>query len=123
MPLSQLSALIVDDVAAVRSFIAQILRQLGVAQVLEAADGSSAAELFRQYQPQLVFLDIQLPDINGQQLLKQFKQQQQQTNIFMVSAFSSVENLQQAVANGAGAFVVKPFSAQRINNLVKPLLH
>ncbi|GAB57850.1 chemotaxis protein CheY homolog [Rheinheimera nanhaiensis E407-8] len=123
MPLPQLSALVVDDVAAVRSFIAQILRQLGIAQVLEAADGNSAAELFRQYHPQLVFLDIQLPDINGQQLLKQFKQQQQHTNIFMVSAFSSVENLQQAVANGAGAFVVKPFSAQRINNLVQPLLH
>jgi two-component system chemotaxis response regulator CheY len=123
MPLPQLSALIVDDVATVRSFIAQILRQLGIAQVLEAADGSSAAELFRQHQPQLVFLDIQLPDINGQQLLKQFKQQQQHTDIFMVSAFSSVENLQQAVANGASAFVVKPFNAQRINNLVQPLLH
>lgn len=40
MPLPQLSALIVDDVAAVRSFIAEILRQLGIAQVLEAADGS-----------------------------------------------------------------------------------
>ncbi len=123
MPLTQVSALIVDDVAAVRSFIAEILRQLGIAQVLEAADGTSATALFRQHQPQLVFLDIQLPDINGQQLLKQFKQQQQQTTIFMVSAFSSVENLQQAVANGAGAFVVKPFNAQRINNLVQPLLH
>lgn len=40
MPLPQLSALIVDDVAAVRSVIAEILRQLGIAQVLEAADGS-----------------------------------------------------------------------------------
>ena len=122
MPLPQLSALIVDDVAAVRSFIAEILRQLGIAQVLEAADGTSATALFCQHQPQLVFLDIQLPDINGQQLLKQFKQQQRQTDIFMVSAFSSVENLQQAVANGASAFVVKPFSAQRINKLVQPLL-
>lgn len=123
MPITALSALVVDDVAAVRSYISQILQQLGINSVLEAADGSSAARLFEQYQPQLVFLDIQLPDINGHQLLKQFKQQQQHTTVFMVSAFSSVENLQQAVENGAKAFVIKPFTAQRIHGLVRPLLH
>lgn len=123
MPAVPISVLIVDDVAAVRSYISHILQQLGITSVLEAADGSSAESLFNQHQPQLVFLDIQLPDINGQQLLKKFKQQQQQTVIFMVSAFSSVENLQFAVENGARAFVIKPFTAQRINSLVRPLLH
>lgn len=123
MPITALRALVVDDVAAVRSYISQILQQLGISAVLEAADGNSAARLFAQHQPQLVFLDIQLPDISGQQLLKQFKQQQQNTTVFMVSAFSSVENLQQAVENGAKAFVMKPFTAQRINSLVRPLLY
>jgi two-component system, chemotaxis family, chemotaxis protein CheY len=123
MPATPISALIVDDVAAVRSYISQILLQLGITSVLEAADGNSAAQLFQQHLPQLVFLDIQLPDINGQQLLKQFKQQQQQTVIFIVSAFSSVENLQQAIENGAKAFVMKPFSVNRIHSLVRPLLH
>lgn len=122
MPQS-LSALIVDDVAAVRSYISQILQQLGITSVIEAADGSTATQLFSQYQPQLVFLDIQLPDIDGQQLLKLFKQQDQHTVVFMVSAFSSVENLKQAIENGAKAFVVKPFTASRINSLVRPLLH
>ena len=79
MPTAPLSALVVDDVAAVRSYISQILQQMGITSVLEAADGSSAAQLFRQHQPQLVFLDIQLPDVSGQLLLKQFKQQQQHT--------------------------------------------
>lgn len=123
MPATPLSALVVDDVAAVRSYISQILQQLGIHAVLEAADGNSAAQLFEQHRPQLVFLDIQLPDINGQQLLKQFKQQQQHTVVFMVSAFSSVENLKQAIENGAKAFVMKPFTANRINSLVRPLLH
>ena len=123
MPPAPISALIVDDVAAVRSYISQILQQMGITSVLEAADGTSAAQLFRQHQPQLVFLDIQLPDVNGQLLLKQFKQQQQHTVVFMVSAFSTVENLKQALDNGAEAFVIKPFNAQRINSLVKPLLH
>jgi two-component system, chemotaxis family, chemotaxis protein CheY len=123
MPAMPLSALVVDDVAAVRSYICQILQQLGINSVLEAADGISAAQLFEQHKPQLVFLDIQLPDINGQLLLKQFKQQQQHTVVFMVSAYSSVENLQQAIENGAKAFVMKPFTATRINSLVRPLLH
>lgn len=123
MPPAPISALIVDDVAAVRRYISQILQQMGITSVLEAADGNSAAQLFRQHQPQLVFLDIQLPDVSGQLLLKQFKQQQQHTVIFMVSAFSTVENLKLAIENGAKAFVMKPFTAQRINSLVKPLLH
>ena len=80
MPPAPISALIVDDVAAVRRYISQILQQMGITSVLEAADGNSATQLFRQHQPQLVFLDIQLPDVSGQLLLKQFKQQQQHTH-------------------------------------------
>jgi len=123
MPTAPLSALVVDDVAAVRSYISQILQQMGITSVYEAADGRSALQLFDDHQPQLVFLDIHLPDVNGHQLLKEIKLQQQHTVVFMVSAFSSVENLKQAVENGARAFVIKPFTANRINSLVRPLLH
>lgn len=117
-----IQALIIDDVAAVRSFISQILRQLGITRVAEAADGNSAQQAFDYYRPQLVFLDIQLPDINGKVLLKQFKKQNACAVIFIISAFSSVENLKEAMENGAKAFVVKPFRAERINSLVQPLL-
>lgn len=120
---SLLSALVVDDTEAVRSYISQILQNLGVVSVIEAADGDSASKLFNQHQPDMVFLDIQLPDINGQQLLQRFRQQNANAVVFMVSAFSSVDNLKMAVENGASAFIVKPFTARRIHQLVKPLLH
>lgn len=120
---SALCALVVDDVAAVRSYISQILQSLGISSVFEAADGNSARRLFSQYRPDMVFLDIQLPDINGQQLLKSFRLEHEPAVVFMVSAFSSVDNLKMAVENGASAFVVKPFSASRITSLVQPLLH
>lgn len=117
------SALLVDDTNTVRDYLRQILRQLGITTIYEAADGASADQLFATHHPQLVFLDIQLPDINGKVLLRRFKQLDNQTQIFMVSAYSSVENLKDAIAGGANAFVVKPFSAKRICNLVQSLKH
>ncbi|MBV2129437.1 response regulator transcription factor [Arsukibacterium indicum] len=117
------SALLVDDTSSVRDYLRQILAQLGITTIYEAADGATADQLFAHYHPQLVFLDIQLPDINGKVLLKRFKQLDEQTKVFMVSAYSSVENLKDAIAGGAKAFVVKPFSAKRICNLVQSLQH
>jgi two-component system, chemotaxis family, chemotaxis protein CheY len=115
-------ALIIDDMDNVRQHLRQILSQLGGVDVLEANDGSSAGALFKQHKPELVFLDLQLPDINGQLLLKQFKAAPQQTQVFIVSAFSTVDNLKQALEHGASAFITKPVSAQRIRKLVQPLL-
>ena len=119
---SQLTALVVDDNVAVRAYLKSILHELGVAQVFEAADGVIGEALFLQHRPQLVFLDIQLPDINGKVLLQRFRCVDQQSHIFMISAYSSVDNLKAAVAGGAKAFVVKPFTAERISSLVQPLL-
>lgn len=117
-----LTALVVDDTVAVRLYLKRILQELGVGQVFEAADGASAETIYVQEQPQLVFLDIQLPDINGKVLLERFRRCDQHSHIFMISAYSSVDNLKAAVAGGAQAFVVKPFTAERISNLVQPLL-
>lgn len=117
------SALLVDDTSTVRDYLRQILDQLGVTTIYEAADGACAEQLFTAHHPQLIFLDIQLPDINGKVLLRRFKQQDKQAHVFMVSAHSSVENLKDALAGGADAFVVKPFSAKRICKLVQLLQH
>lgn len=123
MTRTNLCVLIVDDVAAVRSYLKQILLGLGVPDIVEAADGAEARVLYTRLQPQLVFLDIQLPDMNGKELLRQFKSQNQQSQIVMVSAFSSVSNLKDSIAAGANAFVVKPFSVKRISHLMQPYLN
>jgi two-component system chemotaxis response regulator CheY len=123
MTRTKLCVLIVDDVAAVRSYLKQILLGLGVPDIVEAADGAEARVLYTRLQPQVVFLDIQLPDMNGKELLRQFKSQNQQSQIVMVSAFSSVSNLKDSIAAGANAFVVKPFSVKRISHLIQPYLN
>lgn len=117
-----LNALVIDDTVTVRLYLKRILHELGVGQVYEAADGAAGELIYLQKQPQLVFLDIQLPDINGKVLLERFRRCDPNSHIFMLSAYSSVDNLRAAVAGGAQAFVVKPFTAERISNLVQPLL-
>ena len=77
------SALLVDDTSTVRDYLRQILGQLGITTIYEAADGASADELFSTYHPQLVFLDIQLPDINGKVLLRRFFNSRTSMPIFL----------------------------------------
>lgn len=117
------SALLVDDAVAVRHYLRDILQQLGVEHIFEAGDGVTATHLFNEHRPQWVFLDIQLPDINGKVLLQRFKQLDAQSHIVMVTSFSTVDDLKEAVLSGAAAFVVKPFNAQRIIKLFQSSIH
>lgn len=118
----KLSALIVDDTPASRLYLKHILQAIGITSLFEAENGLAAEQLFIKHKPQIVFLDIQLPDINGNVLLTRLHRYQPSSTFFMVSAFSSVENLKTAIAGGAKGFVVKPFAAERIVKLVQPLM-
>lgn len=122
MTASSFSALIIDDTAAVRSYLRQILNALGVGNVLEAPTGREGEALFVAHHPTMVFLDIQLPDSNGRHLLRQFKLMQPSCEVFMCSAYSSVENLKDTIVGGADGFIIKPFASERIQQLVKPVL-
>ena len=64
--------------------------------------------------PDLVFLDIELPDSSGLELLKKFKQERPECFVAMISGFSTLENVQQSIAAGAATFIVKPFSGDKI---------
>jgi two-component system chemotaxis response regulator CheY len=77
---------------------------------------------FYQRQPDLVFLDIELPDINGQQLLQQIKAQDDKTQVVMITAHNTVDNVQLSINAGASGFIAKPFSAQRVKNIVERCL-
>lgn len=122
MTQQQCSVLIIDDVYTVREYLRQTLLHLGISNVHEAACGSSGLSAFEQKQPDLVFLDIELPDINGQQLLQNIKLRADKTHVVMVTAHNSVENVQKSIAAGASGFIAKPFSVQKIKNIVERCL-
>jgi two-component system, chemotaxis family, chemotaxis protein CheY len=113
------TVLIIDDVYTVREYLRQTLMFLGISQIHEANCGDKGLQAFIQKQHDLVFLDIDLPDINGQQILQQIKTLADTTHVVMVTAHSSIDNVQQSIASGASGFIVKPFSPLKIKNILE----
>lgn len=118
----QCSVLIIDDAYTVREYLRQTLLHLGFINVSEAANGMCGLSAFAEQQHDLVFLDIELPDINGQQLLQKIKNQADKTHVVMVTAHNSVDNVRNSIASGASGFIAKPFSPQKIKNIVERCL-
>ena len=116
--LNKLSYLIVDGVTSVREFLRQSLFHLGANEVHEASNGERAIEAFSTHMPDIVFLDIELPDVNGNFVLKKMKELKSNAFIVMISAHNSVDNVKRSISNGASGFIVKPFSPAKISTIL-----
>ncbi|MCA1928274.1 response regulator [Rheinheimera sp.] len=114
MTIDQSSILIVDDVSSVRYFLNQNLRIMGAEKVAEASTGQQAMMAINTEHPNVVFLDIELPDSNGHELLSRIKALNPQCHVVIMSAHSTVENLKRSVEGGASGFMAKPFTPQKI---------
>lgn len=117
--INSLSYLIVDDVGSVREFLRQTLMAMDVSDIFEASNATDALDTYKQHIPDVVFLDIELPDMDGQSVLKQIKALKSNAFVVMISAHSTVDNVKEAISNGAAGFIVKPFSQKKITNILK----
>jgi two-component system, chemotaxis family, chemotaxis protein CheY len=114
--------LLVDDIDYSRQLLRNNIMALTNTRLLKhstfnfynAANAATAISMFNLQQPDLVFLDIELPDSSGLELLKRFKQERPECFIAMISGFSTLDNVQQSIAAGAATFIVKPFSGDKI---------
>ena len=108
------AVLIVEDDASMRDFITLALGQRLSLQIISAGDGIEALALFHDHHPQVIVLDILLPQMNGLQFLQQLKDQSalDQTTVIVVSALGYEEVIQQAMEAGASHFIVKPFDIE-----------
>ncbi|KPV91434.1 Chemotaxis protein CheY [Pseudoalteromonas sp. P1-30] len=116
---TQLSILIVDDVSTVRSFLSQTLMHLGIENVKEASTAKQCINECQAANYNMIFLDIELPDGDGKELIAQINDINPETNVVMVSAHSAVENVKEAIDKGAKGFVVKPFTPKKIAAMLK----
>ena len=106
---SKYTVLIVDDIPVNILLLKTMLARINV-QILTAVDGGQALETVRKLKPELVLLDIQMPVMNGLDVLKKMKNSPELKDIpvIMVSAYTSPEDIEQSMSLGASGFIKKP---------------
>ncbi|MBE3593870.1 MAG: response regulator [Candidatus Carbobacillus altaicus] len=114
--------LVVDDAAFMRMMIKDILTKNGYAVVGEASDGAQAVEKYKELQPDLVTLDITMPEMDGIAALKQIRAMDPQAKVIMCSAMGQQAMVIEAIQAGAKDFIVKPFQADRVLEAVRKTL-
>ncbi len=106
--------LIVDDAAFMRMMIKDILTKNGFEVVGEAENGAVAVEKYKELQPDLVTMDITMPDMDGIAAVKQIKSIDAAARIIMCSAMGQQAMVIDAIQAGAKDFIVKPFQPERV---------
>jgi DNA-binding NarL/FixJ family response regulator len=101
------NALIVDDEAHVRVLIKMLLKQLGIETVWEAPDGASALEQAAAHKPNVILLDINLPQVGGLEVLAKLKAAHPTIPVIIVSSQSTMKTVIQTRELGAEAYVLK----------------
>jgi len=106
--------LIVDDAAFMRMMIKDILSKNGFNVVGEAENGVKAVEKFTELSPDLVIMDITMPEMDGIEAVKAIKGIDASANIIMCSAMGQQAMVIESIQAGAKDFIVKPFQADRV---------
>jgi CheY-like chemotaxis protein len=117
------AVLIVDDDQFIRRLIATTLEDVGDFDLHEAADGRQALEIAARQEPSLVFLDVDMPELNGIDTCRELRHREStsQATIVMLTAAVGAEVERQAEAAGADLFLTKPFSPLDLLQLVDQL--
>ncbi|MEH2942676.1 response regulator [Lachnospiraceae bacterium KK002] len=114
--------LICDDAAFMRMMIKDILTKNGYNIAGEAENGLKAVEKYNETKPDLVLMDITMPEMDGIQALKQIKAADPSACIIMCSAMGQQAMVIEAIQSGAKDFIVKPFQAERVLEAVKKVV-
>ncbi|MFD0679138.1 MULTISPECIES: response regulator [unclassified Paenibacillus] len=114
--------MIADDSMFMRLMIKNILLDLGHEIVAEASNGLEAVSLFIQHSPDLITLDITMPEMNGITALKEIKSYKSDAKVIMVSAMGQQSIVIEAISIGASDFIVKPFDKDRVAEAIQRAL-
>ena len=111
--------LVVDDALIMRMRIRDIAREAGWDVVGEAATGADGVARYRELRPDLVTLDIVMPELDGVEALRAIRTEDPSARVVMVSALDQRAKLSECIALGAVDFIVKPFDKQRLLELFR----
>ena len=124
--MKEVHTLIVDDSSVMRKIVERALRQAGIDEMVvhEAGNGVEALEQLRAGQVDLILTDINMPAMDGLELVRQIKAQNLAPGVpvVVITTESSEEHVRQAIAAGARGYIRKPFTPDQVKERVLPLI-
>jgi two-component system chemotaxis response regulator CheY len=121
---TQLKFLVVDDFSTMRRIVRGLLKEMGCSNVTEAEDGAVALSMLKAHRFDFVVSDINMPNMNGFELLKAIKAEEtlRHLPVLMVTAEARKEDIVLAAQSGAAGYIVKPFSKATLEDKVQRIL-
>lgn len=114
MSKKRISIVIADDNDMMRSILRAMLRGEEYDVVGEARNGQSAIDVVNRMKPDIVCMDVMMPEKNGIEALCEIKIARPKTEVIMITSNSDPETVQESIQNGASGFIIKPFNAARV---------
>ncbi len=115
--------LVVDDSFYMRTMLKNMLTDAGYNIVGEASDGETAVRMAQETNPDLVTLDLILPDNTGLDVLKGIRKDNPNMKVIIVSAVGQEAIVNEAIQSGARAYIVKPFAEEKVLEIVSSVLN
>ncbi|MGZ3157550.1 MAG: response regulator [Burkholderiaceae bacterium] len=112
------SILIADDNVVSLELLRGILVNFGCRNIQKYRNGKDAVEAYKNEQSDVLFLDIEMPEMNGLETLKAIRAINPDAFVAIVSGETSITNIQESLSSGAQGFVVKPYSPSRIQEIL-----
>ncbi len=113
-----MNIVVIDDQVGVRYLLDTLVKEEGH-NSYTGANGAEAVELVRAYQPDLVFMDIKMPVMDGTQALEKIKELGLHADVVMMTAFTEKEVIDKAYRNGAVKCIIKPFDINDVRAIIR----
>ncbi|SHO53268.1 response regulator [Anaerocolumna xylanovorans] len=114
--------LIVDDMVFMRLSIKNMLEKEGQFEFYEASNGMEAVQRYKEFKPDLVTMDITMPDMTGIEALKLIIEYDPKAVVMMISAMGQEAMVRESILSGAKTFIIKPFKEEQMLKTVQKLL-
>jgi two-component system, chemotaxis family, chemotaxis protein CheY len=116
-----LKVLVVDDSITVRELMKQQLRENGIQNLDEAKNGKEAVVKFQSFRPDLIFLDINMPEMNGVEVLTKVLEIDPKAHVIMLSSLGTKEKINETLQRGAKNFLMKPIENENLERILSEL--
>lgn len=115
--------MVVDDSRVIRNKILRMAASGGINDIVQAGNGREACEVFHRERPQLVTMDITMPEMDGVECVSKLVEMDDSVKILVISALADKATAIQALQNGAHGFLCKPFDDAQLNSAIDELMN